>query len=92
MTAGRHGTQLNPSPVPVPVQAPAAQPYQLAHLPPAHWPSAVHQHGSPPAEHVPEGELTLLQFPLAHVIPPVETSAWQPETSALPAPVHVPVH
>jgi hypothetical protein len=75
------------------VQAPLAHPAQLTHLPPAHWPSAVHQHATPPAKHVPVGELTVLQLPLAHVTPPVDVgAAWQPETSALPLPEQVPVH
>lgn len=50
--------------MPDPVHAPAAHPGQFTHVPPGHWLSPVHQHETDTALHVPEGDVTSLQFPL----------------------------
>jgi hypothetical protein len=90
--APSHGTQLKPSAVPVPVQAPLAQPVQLTHLPLPHCELLVHQHGVPAVLQVPVGEDTLLQLPIGQEKPATETSAWQLVLSAVPLPVQAPVH
>ena len=91
--AARQCTQLKPSVAPVPVQAPGMHPAQGAHLLFGQCASAVHQHGTPPAVHVPVGEVTSLQLPEEHVQPVVaEVRSWQFALSATPLPVHVPLH
>jgi hypothetical protein len=79
---------------PSPVQAPDAHPDQAAHSVPAgHWESLVHQHGTPPAEHWPVGDETLLQLPVEHdqVLATV-AAVTQSSGSAAPLPVQDPVH
>jgi hypothetical protein len=57
--------QWNALPVPDPVQSPAAQPAQVAHVAPVgHWLSFVHQQGTPAAAQVPVGDVTVLQLPM----------------------------
>jgi hypothetical protein len=53
----------------------------------------VHQHGVPDAVHVPVDDVTLLQLPLEHdhAVAAAVTRA-QFTLSAVPEPVHVPVH
>jgi hypothetical protein len=41
----------------------------LTHRPPGHWLSAVQKHAVPVAEQRPDGEVTLLQLPVAHTGP-----------------------
>jgi hypothetical protein len=85
---------LNALPVPLPVHAPEAQPAQFEQrVSPGHWVSAVHQQGTPDALHVPPGDVTVLQLPTGHAhAVAVEAAVWQSWLSALPLPVHVPVH
>jgi hypothetical protein len=78
----------------LPVQAADAHPDQPAHfVPPGHWESLVHQHGTPSAVHWPVGDETLLQLPVEHdqVLATV-TAVRQSSGSAVPFPVQVPVH
>ena len=50
--------------VPVPVQAPDAQPFQLAQRAPlGHCALLVHQQGTPAAVHVPDDDVTVSQLP-----------------------------
>jgi hypothetical protein len=75
------------------VHDPAAHPAQVTHLPPAHSESLVHQQVTPAALHVPVGDATLSQLPVAHPQPlTAEVIAWQSDPSAVPLPVQVPVH
>jgi hypothetical protein len=84
---------LNQSPVPVPVQAPVAQPAQVTHCPLAQSASLVHQHETPAASHVTAGDVTSLQLPLVQPNPVgVAVTTWQPETSGAPVPEQVPTH
>lgn len=75
-------TQLSAPPVPaVPVQAPAAQLAQLAHLPLPHWLLLVHQHAVPPA----------FGAPIEHVAAPGVHATTQLSAPPEPAvPVHAP--
>src|SRR5260370_40460601 len=88
-----YGTQWNASPLPVALHAPVGHPAQLAHWPPEHCESLVHQHGVPDAAQIPVDDVTLLQLPLAHdhAVAAAVTRA-QFTLSAVPVPVHVPVH
>jgi hypothetical protein len=87
-------TQWNALPDPAAVQAPAAQPAQLAHLAPAgHCASLVHQQGTSAAWHVPVGEVTVLQLPTGHdQLAAVEVAVRQSSLSAGSAPEHDPEH
>jgi len=78
--------------VPVPVHAPLAQPAQLLHLPPGHCASAVQRQEVPAAAHVPGGDVTVLQLPLAQYAPAMDVTGSQSAVSPVPVPVHVPVH
>jgi hypothetical protein len=70
-------------PVPVPVQAPEAQPFQLEHRAPlGHCELLVHQHGTPAAVHVPVDEVTVSQLPEEHDhASAVEVAVWQSSLS-----------
>jgi len=91
----RYGTQWKAFRlVPVPVHAPDAQPFHEAHSAPLpHCELLVHQQGTPVAVHVPVGELTVSQLPAEHdQASAVEVAVSQSWLSAVPLPVHVPVH
>jgi hypothetical protein len=66
------GAQWKSSSTPDPLQAPAAQPAQAAHLPAPHCESLVHQQATPAAVQGDDGEATVLQLPTGH---PYETAA-----------------
>ena len=85
---------MNPFPRPVPLQAPDAQPAHDAHVAPlGHCESPVHQHGMPIAVHIPVGDETLLQLPIEHDHAlATDVAVRQSSLSAVPVPVHVPVH
>jgi hypothetical protein len=93
----RQGTQWNALallvPLP-PVQEPELQPFHVAHSAPLpHCESLVHQHGTPVAVHVPDGEDTVSQLPDEHDhASAVEVAVSQSAVSWLPVPVQVPVH
>jgi len=65
--------------VPVPVQAPDAQPFQLAQSAPlGHCELLVHQHGTPVAVHTPVEDVTVSQLPEEQDhASAVEVAVWQ---------------
>lgn len=85
-------TQLSAPPVPAaPVQAPLAQPDQVAHLPLPHWVSFVHQHAVLLALHAPVVHVYGAPPPLhACDVPRGAEPFVQPKRSADPLPVPVP--
>jgi hypothetical protein len=79
--------------VPVPLQAPVAQPAHETQLPLAHCASLVHQQGMPAPSQAAVGLVTLLQLPIAQAyVAAAATTLAQPATSGVPEPEHVPVH
>jgi hypothetical protein len=81
-------------PEPLPVHADAAHPVHDEHwVPLGHCESLVHQHGTPAAVQAPDADDTLLQLPIEHDHALAALAAvWQSSLSAVPVPVHVPVH
>jgi hypothetical protein len=80
---------------PFPVQAPddAHPDHDAQSVPLGHCVSLVHQQGTPAAVHGPVGDVTLLQLPIEHDHAlATEAAVWQSSLSAVPLPVHVPVH
>jgi len=69
--------------VPVPVQAPDAQPFQFEQRAPlGHCALLVHQHGTPDAVHEPVGDVTVSQLPAEHdQASAVEVAVWQSSVS-----------
>jgi hypothetical protein len=73
------GTQLKGLPMPVPVHAPDAHPAQFEQrVSNGHCASEVHQQGTPPALHVPVGDVAVLQLPSEHAhAVAVDAAVWQ---------------
>jgi hypothetical protein len=78
----------------VPVQAAAAHPSQSTQRDPSgHSVSAVHQQGTPAALQLPVGDETSLQLPAEQdQVSATDVAVSQSSLSAVPVPVHVPVH
>lgn len=75
------------------MHAAEAHPAQLTHLLPEHWASLVQKQAMPAAPHVPIGEVTLSQLPTEHAhAVATDVSDTQFALSAVPLPVHAPLH